>query len=244
MKYGYNNQTDKIYNNSQSSWKCPGKNFTGNIKRSINLHRLFLLRMMNPAKSYKRDHLRGRQKGMYYQIIDIKEESIGVVWRFSESKLLIERIFLPCSPDQLILKIKKEYNAINIIECIIPGGIAERISGLYAGAKVNFDYSLLNFAKLSEFSIKVLKQTCKIPRGEATTYARLAQKVGSPKASRAVGTALANNPFPLVIPCHRVVRSNGFTGGFGGGIKMKKELLHREGVVLDSNGRVAVKSLS
>lgn len=181
---------------------------------------------------------------MYYQIIDIKEESIGVVWRFLENKPLIERIFLPCVPEQLILKIKKECDSINITERSLPGCIAEWISVLYAGQEVNFDYSLLNFAKLSKFSAKVLKQTGKIPRGQATTYAGLAQKIGSPQAARAVGTALANNPFPLVIPCHRVVRADGSLGGFGGGIKMKQELLAKEGVVLDSKGRVAVKCFS
>ncbi len=178
---------------------------------------------------------------MYYQIIDINEESLGIIWRFSESKPLIERIILPCLRNQLISKIRREYSEANITEHNIPGNIAERILGLYAGAKVNFDYSLLNFAKLTEFSAKVLTQTGKIPRGKVATYSGLAQKIGSPKAARAVGTALANNPFPLVIPCHRVVRSDGSPGGFGGGIRMKKQLLAKEDVVSDEKGHVAIK---
>jgi len=178
---------------------------------------------------------------MYYQIIDVKKESIGIVWRFFENKPLIERIFLPCLRNQLILKIKREYPETGIAERDTPGNIAERILGLYAGSEVNFDYSLLNLAKLTEFSAEVLKQTGKIPRGEITTYSRLAAKIGSPGAARAVGTVLANNPFPLVIPCHRVVRADGSLGGFGGGIKMKKDLLAREGVISDGKDRVAVK---
>lgn len=181
---------------------------------------------------------------MYYAIIDVKKESIGIIWRFSKNKPLIEKIFLPCRRNQLIARIKREYSAAGMNERNIPGNIAERIAGLFAGSKINFDYSLLNLAKLTEFSAKVLKQTSKIPRGEIATYSGLAQKIGSPKAARAVGTALAKNPFPLVIPCHRVVRADGSTGGFGGGIMMKKELLAKEGVVLDKTGRVAVKCFS
>jgi len=178
---------------------------------------------------------------MYYAIVDVKKESIGIVWRFSKNKPLIEKIFLPCRRNQLIALIKREYSAARMIERNIPGNIAERISGLYAGSKVNFDYSLLNLAKLTEFSAKVLKQTSKIPRGKIATYSGLAKKIGSPKAARAVGTALAKNPFPLIIPCHRVVRADGSPGGFGGGIMMKKELLAKEGVVLDEKDLVAVK---
>ncbi|NTW76585.1 MAG: MGMT family protein [Syntrophaceae bacterium] len=181
---------------------------------------------------------------MYYQIIDVKKESIGIIWRFLGNKPLIERIFLPCSRNQLVAKIKREYSETSIAERNTPENITEIILGLYAGSEVIFDYSLLNLAKLTEFSAKVLKQTSKIPRGEVTTYSGLAAKIGSPAAARAVGTALANNPFPLVIPCHRIVRADGSLGGFGGGIKMKKELLDKEGVVSDKKGRVKAKCFS
>jgi methylated-DNA-[protein]-cysteine S-methyltransferase len=181
---------------------------------------------------------------MYYQIANVKKESIGIVWRFLESKPLIENIFLPCSRNQLISKIKRACSAINITQRSIPGGIAQQILEGYSGSKINFDYSLLNFEKLTEFSARVLTQTGKIPQGKVDTYSGLAAKIGSPGAARAVGTALANNPFPLVIPCHRVVRADGSLGGFGGGSRMKKELLGKEGVVSDNKGRVLAKCFS
>jgi methylated-DNA-[protein]-cysteine S-methyltransferase len=167
---------------------------------------------------------------MYYQIADVKKESIGIVWRLAGDKPLIENIFLPCPHKQMLAKIKKEYSEINLIERKIPGGAAKQLADVYCGSKLSFDHSLLNFDKLTKFSASVLKKTSEIPHGKVATYSGLAAKVGSPGAARAVGTALANNPFPLVIPCHRVVRANGFLGGFGGGIQMKKELLSREGV--------------
>ena len=101
----------------------------------------------------------------------------------------------------------------------------------------------MNLSRLTDFSAKVLKQACKIPRGKVATYSGLAAKLGKPRAARAVGTALANNPFPIIIPCHRVVRADGSLGGFGGGLRMKRELLHREGVALNAEDRVNAEFL-
>ena len=178
---------------------------------------------------------------MYYQIIDGRNEYIGIIWRFVKDKTLIENIFLPCPRKQLVSKIKRAYPEAEIIERKIPYGLAGQIARAYTGAEIIFDYSFLNLAKLPKFFARVLKQTGKIPRGKVATYSGLAAKIGSPRAARAVGTALAKNPFPLAIPCHRVVRADGSLGGFGGGIRMKKELLGKEGVAADEKGRIAVK---
>jgi methylated-DNA-[protein]-cysteine S-methyltransferase len=70
-----------------------------------------------------------------------------------------------------------------------------------------------------------------------TTYGRLARHLGAPRASRAAGRALATNPFPIVIPCHRAVRSDGSLGGYQGGVEMKARLLEMEGVQVE-RGRV------
>jgi methylated-DNA-[protein]-cysteine S-methyltransferase len=170
---------------------------------------------------------------MFYQIIKVKEEEIGLVWQFVNSKPRMEYIYLPNQKQKLKKQIVKDYSEINKISLKIPGGIDDRIAKLYLGKKENVDLSLLNLSQLTDFSVKVLKQTCKIPRGKVATYSGLAAKVGCPGAARAVGTALANNPFPIIIPCHRVIRADGSLGGFGGGLKMKRELLDREGVVLN-----------
>ena len=82
--------------------------------------------------------------------------------------------------------------------------------------------------ELTDFEWKVLKATLKIPLGKTRTYQWLARKIGHPKAVRAVGNALKKNPFPLIIPCHRVVKSNGKIGSYAGGRKMKINLLELE----------------
>ncbi|RKX20212.1 MAG: hypothetical protein DRP26_02085 [Candidatus Zixiibacteriota bacterium] len=90
----------------------------------------------------------------------------------------------------------------------------------------------LDIGYLSPFTRRVLKAACKIPYGEIATYGQLACRAGSPGASRAVGQVMAKNPIPIVIPCHRVIGSNGSLTGFGGGLGLKKRLLEKEGIVV------------
>ena len=80
----------------------------------------------------------------------------------------------------------------------------------------------------SSFQQSVWGELINIPVGKVSTYGEIAQKVGSPKASRAVGAACGANPIPIIIPCHRVVGSTGSLTGFGGGLDMKKKLLEME----------------
>ncbi len=81
------------------------------------------------------------------------------------------------------------------------------------------------------FRRKVLRATARVPYGETTTYGEMALAAGSPDAYRAAGTALGHNPIPLVVPCHRVLRSGGVLGNYGGGPEMKAFLLRLEGAI-------------
>jgi methylated-DNA-[protein]-cysteine S-methyltransferase len=83
---------------------------------------------------------------------------------------------------------------------------------------------------LTPFQRNVLGEVARVPRGQVITYAEVARRIGRPTAYRAVGNALHINPLPVIIPCHRVVGSNGI-GGFGGSVEMKRRLLALEGVV-------------
>jgi len=79
--------------------------------------------------------------------------------------------------------------------------------------------------KLTPFEKKVLKITSQIPLGQARSYKWVAKKAGKPKAARAVGRALNKNPYPIIIPCHRLIKSHGSLGGYAKGKKLKKKLL-------------------
>lgn len=81
---------------------------------------------------------------------------------------------------------------------------------------------------LTPFEWKVLAATQKIPLGQTRSYQWVARTIGQPQAVRAVGQALHKNPFPLIVPCHRVIKSDGSLGGYAGGREMKKELLSLE----------------
>ncbi len=113
----------------------------------------------------------------------------------------------------------------------------------FDGQDVTFSLDDFDIALCPPFQKSVLLAEYGIPRGYVSTYGRIARHIGSPGACRAVGTALAANPFPVVIPCHRAVRSDGRIGGYQGGVEMKLELLRMEGVSIDRRGRVDLRKL-
>jgi methylated-DNA-[protein]-cysteine S-methyltransferase len=89
----------------------------------------------------------------------------------------------------------------------------------------------------------VLAKTLEIPRGEVRPYAWIAREIGHPRAVRAAGSALGRNPVPILIPCHRVVRSDGDTGNYGFGPQLKVDLLHAERVNLDETRRLGRRGI-
>lgn len=106
-------------------------------------------------------------------------------------------------------------------------GIIRLLLDYFEGKKVVFNYPL-DLRSAGEFEKKVWQATQSIPYGEVRTYQFIAKEIGNPKALRAVGQALKKNPLPIIIPCHRVVQSNGQLGGFSGGVGFKEKLLKIE----------------
>lgn len=99
----------------------------------------------------------------------------------------------------------------------------------------------LENTNLTQFQKRVLELTKKIPKGKVATYGLLARLLGNGNLSRAVGNALNKNPFPIIIPCHRVIRSDGFVGGFAKGTEMKVKLLKEENVVINNKNVINLK---
>ena len=102
----------------------------------------------------------------------------------------------------------------------------QQLTEYFAGDRREFDLPL----KLSgtEFQMSVLHALQKIPYGETTSYSDIAERIGRPKAVRAVGAANGRNPIPIIVPCHRVIGSHGDLTGFGGGLDTKEALLRLE----------------
>jgi O-6-methylguanine DNA methyltransferase len=109
-----------------------------------------------------------------------------------------------------------------------PDRLVGQIEDVLAGRQPRLRFDL---DRLTPFEQDVLRKTLEIPRGEVRPYAWVAREIGRPRAVRAVGTALGHNPIPVLIPCHRVVRSDGTLGEYSmGGPEVKREMLSREGV--------------
>lgn len=104
---------------------------------------------------------------------------------------------------------------------------ARQLDEYFAGGRQSFDLPL-DFALSSGFRQLVQRRLPTIGYGRTATYKQIAQAVGNPAAVRAVGTACATNPLPLVVPCHRVMRSDGTVGGYAGGVAAKRLLLDLE----------------
>ena len=102
----------------------------------------------------------------------------------------------------------------------------------FAGERVQFSCSL--DLRGTAFQVSVWEELYRIPYGQTRTYAQIADAIGSPKAVRAVGAANGANPVAIIVPCHRVIGSNGTLTGYGGGLPMKKWLLALEGITLSA----------
>lgn len=112
-----------------------------------------------------------------------------------------------------------------------------QLSDYFAGKRQSFDLSLT--PEGSAFQKRVWHALLKIPYGHTTSYGEIAQSIGRPKASRAVGAANGKNPIAIIIPCHRVIGKSGDLTGFGGGLEVKKQLLSLEQSVISSQTQFA-----
>lgn len=110
------------------------------------------------------------------------------------------------------------------------GGLPDRLRDYFEGQRVDFSDTSVDLDAMPMFARKALLECKNVPSGTVVTYAEIARRAGSQRACRAVGNAMASNPVPIIVPCHRVVASNGGLGGFSAGLDWKRKLLKLEGV--------------
>lgn len=106
--------------------------------------------------------------------------------------------------------------------------LLEKELKLYVNGRLKEFSVPIDLSYISGFTKDVLEEVRKIPYGKTITYKELALAIGKPHAARAVGNSLSKNPVPIIIPCHRVIKTNGSLGGFSSGIAIKKKLLSIE----------------
>jgi methylated-DNA-[protein]-cysteine S-methyltransferase len=105
--------------------------------------------------------------------------------------------------------------------------VARELDQYFAGKRKSFDVDV-DLSPLTPFQQRILGATARVPFGDVSTYAKVAAKAGSERASRAAGQALGSNPIPIVVPCHRILASDGSLGGYSGGLGAKRVLLQLE----------------
>jgi len=177
-------------------------------------------------------------KSFHYEVLPSAFGTLGIVWRQLEEKPRVYRIFLPNEEIPIENVLRRTFADARPLSCSTIAELGKRIQAFLDGESMSFELNAVALEECSEFQRKVLTTEHEIPRGWVSTYGRIARSLGISSGARAVGRALSRNPFPLIVPCHRAIRSNGELGGFQGGLRMKRALLELEGVEFSPMGKV------
>jgi methylated-DNA-[protein]-cysteine S-methyltransferase len=173
---------------------------------------------------------------MFYSLFDTALGTCGIIYRSVEDGGIVH-ILLPGKRKDVETRIKTLHpesteTQSSKVECL-----ETDIIRYLSGDDVTLSMDYLDTSICYPFQLKVLKTERMIPRGMVASYGWVARRINT-KDGRAVGNALARNPFPLVVPCHRAIRSDRRLSGFQGGLEMKRTLLEMEGIEFDSKGCV------
>jgi methylated-DNA-[protein]-cysteine S-methyltransferase len=141
------------------------------------------------------------------------------------------RVGLPNQDDEEVLAELAARVSPRVLEAAAPLDEARRELDLYFEGKLTAFGLPLDWQLSKDFRRRALRAIARIPYGQTRSYTQIATSAGNERAVRAAGTACGTNPIPVVVPCHRVLRSSGGLGGYGGGLPMKEELLRLEGVL-------------
>jgi methylated-DNA-[protein]-cysteine S-methyltransferase len=172
----------------------------------------------------------GDSGGVYYD--SITHSLIGTIF-IAETGRGLFAVDFGMSEDDFVKRVKQDGTRIAIRSSEKTAEVKSQLCEYLNGDRVSFDVNI-DLSALSRFHQQVLMAAWEIPHGRIATYGEIARRIGKPKAARAVGQALSRNPVPIVIPCHRVIASDGSLGGYsgGGGLETKAKLLELENSTL------------
>jgi methylated-DNA-[protein]-cysteine S-methyltransferase len=166
---------------------------------------------------------------------------VAVLWSVHREQPRIRRILLSKARLSAKRRVQIFFPDAKRSSCAEIDLVADQIMAFLTGEDIRFSLDIAHLDLCSQFQQKVLRAEHGIPRGSVSTYQRIANHLGNRNGARAVGTALATNPFPIIIPCHRAIRSDGTLGGYQGGLGMKQTLLTMEGIFFDASGRIVIE---
>ena len=159
---------------------------------------------------------------------DLFNTTLGWMGALASEKGLRKLVFPKTSPEEVVRDLKPEM-AGAIASTKKFGDLRDRLEMYFSGSLQNFE-DPLDLGGAPTFFLTAWEACKSIPVGEVRSYKWLAEQTGNGKAVRAAGLAMSRNPVPIIIPCHRVIGSNGRLHGYGGGVTMKQRLLEIEGV--------------
>jgi methylated-DNA-[protein]-cysteine S-methyltransferase len=174
--------------------------------------------------------VRTYHKNTFYEVISTAFGTMGIIWWETAAGPRVRKTLLGGGLKPIEEVVQDDYPGTRRLSAPAIVDLGNQIQGFLKGEAPVFDLEMLALELCGEFQRQVLLTEYGIPRGWVSTYGRIAKHIGVPGGSRAVGRALAENPFPIIIPCHRAVRVDGDVGGYQGGSGMKRALLAMEGV--------------
>lgn len=157
---------------------------------------------------------------------------LGVMWGAKSCNGLI-KFSSHGTKNNFIEELKNDFNASFIESKARFSDVDDFLKGYFSKTSLNYEGEF--DLRGTEFQKAIWNALMEVPFGRLSSYGRLAASIGRPKAYRAAGNAVGANPCGLIIPCHRIIHSDGGLGGFGGGLDLKRKLLAHEGVLPNSN---------
>ncbi len=170
---------------------------------------------------------RAESKGLVDVAVTSMDSPIGRLLLLATPRGLVRVAFEDEDRDDVLNDVS-EHLSPRILE--MPGRLdpaRRELEQYFDGQLRDFEVPI-DWALAGEFARRVLRRTARIPYGSVASYGEVAAEIGAPRGARAVGNALGSNPIPVVVPCHRVVRTGGNLGGYGGGVSRKRWLLDLE----------------
>ncbi len=187
------------------------------------------------AEARERLAARARREGLVTVAYDTVDSPVGPLWIALGPKGVAGVHFGREPSEGELRRLVRLYGPGIVPDRRTTAPLARELDQYFEGKRRDFDLDV-DLAGLSPFHVRVLRALRRIPYGRLTTYLRVARQAGNEKAPRAAGRAVGANPIPIVVPCHRVIASDGTLGGYGGGLDAKRRLLALERGEVPSGG--------
>ncbi len=174
---------------------------------------------------------RAAREGLLDVAYALVESPLGMLLAARTKRGLVELAYGGEAPDALLEELSLKLSPRVLEAPAQLDDVRRQLDEYFGGHRTSFELPL-DWSLSQGFTQRILQATARVPFGELATYRDMAERAGNVRAVRAAGNALGSNHMPIVVPCHRIVRTGGALGGYTGGLERKEFLLRLEGVLL------------